>query len=338
MYRPRTLTDGAHGYAASPTRDNRAIISRIIASYNLAIANSGGAKEGMWLGIFQQHQQDIHAALLSEDEERVWSIFSDPGSNDLLYGIDPHFRGFHQTIWSRDKLFSYCIDGLIRLCEATGACRVYCAEHHGSDTLFVSIEERLNLLDSAIGVRLDFPNPYPNEFGIQTSRGIMAWKAPDSIYQAWRARHFSKGGNVLEIGGGVGRAAYYGIRLGIPAYSIVDLPLSLAIQAYFLASALGNNAVSLFGEETQAPIRLAPPAFFLSNTDEYEVILNSNAMTEFDADSVSRYWEAVSTRAKVFLSMNHEANDIRMWTLSGHTAERFPHWIRDGYVEEIVRF
>ncbi len=96
-----------------------------------------------------------------------------------------------------------------------------------------TIETLLSALDDKFGFRVDFPNPYPFEFGIATSRGIVGHRTLHALYQAWRLHQISNAGaqtRVLEIGAGLRKVAYYARKFGISDYTIIDTPLTNAAQ------------------------------------------------------------------------------------------------------------
>jgi len=78
----------------------------------------------------------------------------------------------------------------------------------------VSVNEALIGIEVAIGHVIDFPNPFPSEFGIETRRGIASHRGLQALYQAFRVRQMADehGGKVVEIGAGLGRTAYYATR------------------------------------------------------------------------------------------------------------------------------
>ena len=112
-------------------------------------------------------------------------------------------------------------------------------------------DQILDQIDGALGLKLDFPNPFPNELGLPSSRGILGFRSIHAIYQAWRIAQIAKGRRdfkVMEIGAGLGRTAYFSNIFGVKNYTIVDIPLTNAAQGYFLGRVLGPDAVRLNGE------------------------------------------------------------------------------------------
>jgi hypothetical protein len=199
----------------------------------------------------------------------------------------------------------------------------------------------LDLLDDALGFRVTFPNPFPDEVGLATSRGIASHRAVQAVYQAWRIFSLAKrdaGARIVEIGAGTGRTAFYASHLGLRDYTIVDLPLSSVAQANFLSRALGQDRICLFGEGGPG-IRLLPPAAFLDAADRYDIVVNVDSMTEMAADTALAYCRAVKIRAGLFLSINHEVNQFMVRDVFAreglYAITRTPYWMRRGYVDEV---
>jgi hypothetical protein len=63
-------------------------------------------------------------------------------------------------------------------------------------------------------------------------------------------RPWSTGGpfDVLEIGAGLGRNAYFPGKFGVKNYTIVDIPSTQLAQGYYLGRVLGTDAVGLPGD------------------------------------------------------------------------------------------
>jgi hypothetical protein len=197
------------------------------------------------------------------------------------------------------------------------------------------------LIDEGVGHQVVFPNPFPGEIGLFSSRGIISERAIQAIYQAWRVYHLVKGNidaRIVEVGAGLGRTAFYAAQFGLHNYTIVDLPLTSVAQGYFLGRTLGPDAICLFKEEGSG-IAILPPLAFLNSDDRYDLVLNADSLTEFDPETASAYCEAFRDRANIFLSINHEVNPFTVHKLYAAIARpavsRTPYWMRAGYVEEI---
>jgi putative sugar O-methyltransferase len=175
----------------------------------------------------------------------------------------------------------------------------------------------------------------------------MAYRVPQAIYQAHRIRQLTHGidnPSVLEIGGGLGRTAFYARQLGITDYTIVDLPLSSLSQGNFLGRVLGPEQVAVLGEpeiNEESRTKLVSPAAFLGSQRRYDLVVNIDSMTEMSREVATAYIRHISANADRFLSINHESNPftVRELLLEQKLARpvpRTPYPMRDGYVEEIA--
>jgi hypothetical protein len=265
-------------------------------------------------------------------------MLRDPGQTDLFYGFDNLARslspgGDHGTAIYLD---------LILLSEAIGARALWNPE--SMDLVrWPEVEELLEVLDAAIGFRITFPNPFPGEIGLATSRGVASYRAVQAIYQAWRiARLLGERPNAraLEIGAGMGRTAFYARQLGILDYTIIDLALSAVAQANFIGRTLGADAICLFGE-TRPGIRILPPRVFMDASDRYDLVVNVDSLTELAPETARAYCEQIKARADLFLSINHEHNPFTVRAICKEAgliaSSRTPYWMRRGYVDELFR-
>ncbi len=328
---------------APPPVDDRGLIDRIVGAYRRAVGTPLGSADSMWLrGPLLETRQDVHEALIGGDASRVRDLLRDPGSTDLLRGFEDLTRSFRTerepTLDARAFAFGQYLN-LLRLCEAVGVRRI--RHHDQPEPPQPEAEELLRRLDARFGFTVDFPNPFPDELGLATSRGISSYRAPAAIYQAWRIWQLvgdRPSPRVLEIGGGLGRTAYYARKFGITDYTIVDLPMSLVAQANFLGRVIGARHVRLYGEEEGSAddVKLLPPAAFLAGGGRYDLVLNVDSLTEMARDTAQAYCNAIHDRAGIFLSINHEGLPFTVADLvpSGFF-QRSPSWMRPGYVEEL---
>ncbi|WP_157158674.1 hypothetical protein [Bradyrhizobium sp. WSM1253] len=115
-----------------------------------------------------------------------------------------------------------------------------------------------------MGFKIDFSNLYRGEIGLKTSRGVANYRAIQASYQAWRIvdnlDELPSSASVLEIGAGLGRTAYYVMKMGVGRYTIIDLPLTNVSPGCFLGSTLGAHAVALHGETRRtASVKIKGP-------------------------------------------------------------------------------
>ena len=309
--------------------DDTALVTRIIQAYRRAAETPLGSEDSFWLQDFARRKRDIHLALLGDDFEAVRALLRDPGESELFYGFDNLTKSLADRPEDPEHHAEGMLDQLAQLSEALGGRRARSPEHpvEGWD-----VEVLLAEIDDVLGVRVDFPNPFMGEFGLASSRGVISYRAVHAIYQAWRVRQLARG-RVLEIGGGLGRTAYYAWRLGVRDYTLIDLPMTGVAQADFLGRSVD---VELFGEATAGGVRILAPAAFLEQSDHYDLVLNVDSLTEMAAETAQAYCDAAAARGRLLLSINHEVGRFRARDMfKGALLSRAPYWLRRGYVEEL---
>lgn len=336
----RAAQPGRVGAKVVITVDDQQLVRRIEAAYSLACLHPVLGDGGFWLAEYAALKQYEHERLIARD---AGAVLRDPARSNLFYGFDALVKlpGGKPKTAEQEAWMTY--DALLQLASALGESRLHNPEAPHPAQL-PDIEGLLEGLDRAVGFRIDFPNPFPNEVGLATSRGIATYRCAQSIYQAWRIAELvqhRENARVLEIGPGLGRTAYYAFRLGLRDYTLIDIPLSSAAQGYFLGRVLGENAVSLFGESSVAPITVAPPSYFLDGAESYDLVVNVDSLTEMSRSVADSYWRRIQRGVPVFLSINHERNSFTfrdLYVASGHAAsvKRAPYWLRRGYVEELA--
>ena len=339
-HHPGLVIPFARATGTPPTGDSETA-HRIATAYRKAIATSGAPSVSYWDGAIASLKGDVHAALVAEDPAALSKILRDPGATDLFYGFDSLIASGSVTDASARAIALAVYSDLLNLAAALGVRRLWNWEiPQAMAASMPGIEEILCAIDGAVGFRVDFPNPFRGEVGLQTSRGVACGRAIAAIHQAWRVWTLAAcdpAARIVEIGAGLGRTAYYAARFGIHDYTLVDLPMSGVAQAAFLCRVLAPTDVSLFGEDRRA-VRIVPPAAFLQARERYDVALNADSLTEMARDVAEEYAAAIRRQARVFLSVNHEANPFSIADLQptlGRVGSREPSWMRRGYVEEV---
>jgi SAM-dependent methyltransferase len=307
----------------------------------------------MWSHFLVARNLEIHRALEAGDTQRIAEVFADPGKTEIFYGFDGLFRERLQDFEADPAVLrsevEWIFDTLLRLAEAVGAIRLENAEAApGNLPPLLTPDEVLSALDGAFGLKIRIPKIYPNEPALKTKRGVINYRDVNAIFQAWRIKEILRehgGRSVLEIGGGLGRTAYYARQFGISDYTILDIPFTGVSQAHFLGTTLGKKAVTLHGEKfREGSIRIMQPEYFLDpKGPEFDLVLNVDSFTEMDAAIAKAYWSRIEKAAGIFLSVNHEYNPFRVRDfITGSRcvlrSSRTPYWMRRGYVEELVEF
>jgi hypothetical protein len=251
---------------------SNAFLDRVRRAYRRAIAATEGTS-GQWAA-HNERRADVHAALLTDNNDALREIFTDPTTTDLYYGVD-------------------------RLCRS---------------------HVRLN---------------NPSEFIYEALRDE---RARCAAYQIERLRELSPAvRSVVEIGPGMGRAAYYG-HLADMDYTTIDLPLGIVAQACFLGRALGPEAIWFAGEDDVLPggrIKL----LYSAPDRRFDIALNVDSLTEMPLTVAFDYVRWAAGHVGCLLSINHDKNTFTVAELAAFSAPhrvavRRPCPVWDGYTEE----
>ncbi|MFM0559297.1 putative sugar O-methyltransferase [Paraburkholderia sediminicola] len=341
-HRPIEQTSGSPAVTVQTPTDDSALISRIMTSYRAACETEIGDKDSFWQTDFARIKRADHEVLLGGNHDAVTTLLRNPALSRLFIGFDElhdHTDLPEHGIAHVISHHGWIYDSLLRLAEAIGARHLNYPEILGPGPIAPPVDEILSEIDRVVGFRVTFPNPFPGEIGLLTSRGVASFRSVQSLCQAYRTHELvGTDARVLEIGGGLGRTAFYARQFGIRDYTIIDLPMTNVAQGYFLGRTLGQDMVSLF-EENQHGIRILPPTEFLDTTDRYDLVVNVDSLTEMSRDTALAYCKAIQSRANKFLSINHECNPFTVReicaTLAMHSSTRTPYWLRRGYVDEV---
>ena len=232
-------------------------------------------------------------------------------------------------------------DHVFRLGEALGVERVIRPSGNPGESgpAAIDVETIIEKIEKRIGHKIVFHNPFDDEFGIATRFGLISYRSLLAIYQAWRLVRLGCR-SVLEIGAGMGRTIVFARSFAVEDYAVIDVPMTLVGQACFIAATLGEDAVHLVADKGGATgrVRLLPPSRLGSLKQPFDVVLNVNSLTELDVEQARIYVQFVLAGSRRFISINHEENAFTVADLfSGKAcdADRFPYWMRKGYVEEV---
>jgi hypothetical protein len=340
----RDLPDTALGHTTEGTHLSF-LIQRAVAAYKSSSETPYG-DGSMWTHYFKEHHLSTHETLMRGDLAEAAAIWENPGRAYPFWGFDDiheNYTAQREHNKNGRKIAAYrAYDNLLQLAAAVGVARTELPE--APLPPFEDIEAILERLDAAIGFRIDFPNPYPLEFGLKTSRGVASYRAIQALYQAYRTKILVSDcgdARILEIGAGLGRSAYYCYRAGIRDYTIIDLPFTGVSQAIHLGVVLGENEIRLQGENSGAPISILAPGDFIDGSSTYDLVVNFDSITEMGGQTQRVYMEQICKRSRAFLSVNHEYNPVTVSALirefmSDWKTTRYPYWMRRGYVEETV--
>jgi hypothetical protein len=322
--------------------DDLRLVARLLAVYKrtFSLEHYG---EGMWRQFFEKRHGSLHKIFMSGDIVAAATVLRNPAASDLHYGFENTVPEFTEklvnSVQRAEDYAVLCKMHLVTLAEALGLIILENPETYSykpNSPAGPEIDTLLTQLDRAFGTEIAFPNPFPNEFGLKTPRGIAGYRAVHALYQAYRIRALQPR-SVVEIGGGLGRTAYYCHLLGKRDYVMVDLPFTALSQGYFLGTLLGERALVLDGEPYRRDaIKIESPDTFLKSKRNHDLFVNVDSLTEIPLAVATPYYQAFRRRGKLLLSINHEANAHTVHADLGdvkHT--RFPYWMRRGYVEEL---
>jgi hypothetical protein len=298
-------------------------LDRVRRSYKLALATSNDHQGRLW-GEIDQRRAPVHAALLADTNDDLRQIFANPAASDLFIGIDYLRRN---------------------VLEDTPPPHAFMA---GSTLGNSTVREHLKLAAGRIFALLPptlqtvpFPNPFPDEVGLQTSTGIASYRAIQTVYQASLIRSAvdsCKNKSVIEIGPGMGRAAYYARHLGITDYTTIDLPLGIVAQACFLGATLGPDGIWMPGDELPADGRIKLLVAGQKPDRMFGVAFNSDSMTEMSMPAAMDYLDWLRQHCERFVSANRGDNLFTVADLARKwfaIADRRPYPVEPGYTEEV---
>jgi len=215
-------------------------IQRLLSAYRASKPESYYAAESMWQLFFESRLGQLHKIFMRGNIPEARRELANPGINQLFYGFDNIFLEFTQQIRCKShqqrEFAQICLSELLTLAEAFGVLRCDNPETGQWRNNRLTSDAVIDQLDTAFGVGIEFPNPYPLEYGVATRRGVASYRSVHALYQALRARQLLQELEVpcvLEIGAGLGRGAFYALRFGLMRYDIVDLPFTMFLRGIF---------------------------------------------------------------------------------------------------------
>ena len=353
----------------APSETDEAIAARLITSYNACKKEEAAYPAigaDIWSAI-RKLQANFFTTLESGDPRALASYLCNMARHDATMGItqgdgeyrwittSPDYRRF-KALLIKDKLVSFA--------EAVGAIRCECPEQGAWGAhLHVDVNALLHALEKHVGISLAPPEIDGGLFKIPAGSGLLHDRDLHSQFAAWSVREIA-GPNaaVCEIGGGVGRAAYWAQRFGLGPYTILDLPHVNVLQGYYLLKSLPMDQVRLFGEAIENPKVTVWPYFekHRITSGTVDLVFNQDSLPEIHRDAALDYiaWiRQISPRW--FYSINQEASASYtqdFWQPAGESdpqqnvvgalvAEacgfrrvmRAPYWLRKGYASELYQ-
>lgn len=332
------------GFAAGTEPADGHLIARMARSFALVHATHR-ADEGSFWNTIEGDKKNIAQWLLSGELDKAAAFLQNPAGSMFFYGFEHLVSEFSDALKSGGDAAEQGQGAdyqhrLHLLALALGLGRVPNPEAAATFPV-PTTDELIEKIERHIGQNIRFPNPFPNEFGILSTRGVVSYRAVQSLYQALLLKDMASvfpSPSVVDIGGGLGRTAFYAHSLGFRDYTLIDLPTTGLAQAYFLGRTLGERAVSLFGEPL-SEVNVRIPEWLISSRD-VDVVINVDSFTEMSRQSAEQYVAWAAKHAKMLISINHEANHFtarEVMLAAGLNPSREKYWLRDGYVVEVAR-
>ncbi len=338
-------------YSSSIIKTNisKKFLKELILNFKISIKKTLiEENESHWNPIFKKYHLKLTNIILN-NENKTLEILNDPGSTNLFYGFDSNCITLKKKPRYIDKYENSLkvIDKILSFAEFLNIKRIDNPERYQIRKK-INLNDLIDKIEQKIQINLDFKNPFPGEEGIEIKNGILCNREIQAIYQAYKIKEISKSFNnpsIVEIGGGLGRTAYYCSKFNIRNYTIVDIPVSSLCQANYLARMIGeknvllDNKFKIYNDENKCKI-ISPETYFSSNVN-FDLSFNADSLTEIDVNTQKKYINSFLLRSKLFYSINHEDN---LLTVSSHFNNNYEsysrnlYWLRRGYVEEIFAF
>jgi hypothetical protein len=340
-HHPWDTIDAEPGVTERVDADDSRIVERVVAAYRRSAGGDFYGRESMWRVFHDEKQRTLHELLLSNERGRIAEALRNPSDNYLMLGFENINRDACERVRldnaaGRDRA-ARVHDLVVRLGEALGVLRTENPEGGPwMQNIALDADSVLDAVERRLGIGIAVPWFYAGLVGLRTRRGIFGHRMVHAAYCAYRVRQLS-GGPIVEIGAGLGHLARYAFLMGLRDYTIVDLPLTNVAQGYFLMRTLGENAVTLEGEPVRpGAIRVLSPAH-LDAGEHYDLVVNVDSFTEMGHEIAQRYLAWGIAHAPRIWSVNHEGNPFTVAELAANCrVERFPYWMRRGYVEELI--
>lgn len=342
----------------SPER--RVAARRLLDAYKLASSQEADAplspaNGDLWTNLVKNELGELLSIIAADDASQLARFLCQFGEKYTWFGgLTFALDGYTGSRADIQVALVY-LDKLICLAEAIGVLPIEHPEHgRWGENIYEHADLVVSKIEKELGIPLAVPAGAVFTSGLKTEHGVLHYRHLNAIYTAHLVTSLAQtDAAIAEYGGGLGTVALYARRMGIRSYTLFDLPITNLFAGHFLISAIGSDAVSLFGKEPRSDTIQILPYWTCTDVaaDSFELSLNQDSFPEVDAKLVDRFLkEILRTTQAIFLSINHEAqSDMteteRQLNISailknapGYSRlSRKKYWLREGYAEEVYR-
>jgi hypothetical protein len=349
----------------SATTTDEEIAERLLRSYSLAVSDKpgsfSGGRDDVWTAITQQQRPFIEI-LESKNPKRLASYLCNMSRHEATHGTVQgavEYQHLKRSASYRRYVARMAKDKLVSLAEAVGVLPCENPEQ-GPWNRNARIAESLLVekIEQTVGISIAPPAIDGGLFKIGQDPYRFHERDCNAIYTAWLMRDIlskDPSASVCEIGGGVGRVAYWSAQFAIKNYTIIDLPHINVLQGFYLIKSLPRAVICLYGEDRGkndgSGVRIhVMPSHALNQLPQNStnLILNQDSFPEINPTTVNEYLAWVKSYGTLFLSINHESKPSSVnGTLQNSVPElianlggfvrrsRQLYWLRKGYVCEL---
>lgn len=332
------------------------LCQRLIDAHARALCESPPTA-GIWaLEDFQRRQSALSAAVLGGDPVSLAGQLASMFRSEFVVGLA--FGSL--TLAPRSPLSRrfwplYILSKLVCLGESQGIAPLENPEQGRAGPAFSrGIDGLVADVEAALQLSIDFPD-VGAAYGIDAAGRLISFDSPDQIYAARRICDAIRTHlptldhrlHLVEIGGGYGGMAHRLAQMVPCRYTIIDLPLINVLQGYFLSKSLGENHVSLYGEERR-PIAILPTQALQHIEPPIDVVANKDSLPEIPRPAALDYVSWIRRDCQgLFFSYNQEAaavvagapqllvGDLVAEVGGFRRLRRDRSWLRQGYAEDI---
>jgi hypothetical protein len=330
------------------------ICERLIRSYNLAIQDERRSPlkregEDLWSPILRKELPNVLAALENGDARQLSTELMTFGSSPVWFGgLTTGLDGFNWKNLNPEWVALTYYDKLLSIGEYMGLIQALTPEADNGATNFnTDINELAGRIEKTLGFSILLPPGVVPVVGLHVHNGALNYRHLLGLYGALRIADLAaKNHPVLEFGGGLGITALYARRMGFHDYTLLDLPISCVFAGHYLINSLGEDQVSLYGENLSAPTIKILPYWECQNltSKKYCLSVNQDGMPEMADNFVHEYLKQIKRITDgIFLSINHDGffprtvHDFIKFSGGFEKIYRAKCFVREGYIEEAYK-